>query len=280
MIEQNILNKIPAYWNEKDIYNTILTNDDDSLITASALKYLLNWDINYFYSFDGLYVLDESDQRESVGVDLALCKGKTICNHVMLQDWHTPRNNEAINMNSLQGITNDKYYKKYPLSSFLLVVALHNIELDFENDLLIKYILSIDSAYKGFYAKNQDFKKVYTDWLEVLGLEKFIYTLENTSMSFFTEQMKPLLDAKGRQITINGNGFLEFGDRNYEKISKQIGFDIKLPEGEFKKVMSFSNDEFTAGRTSADFMYDKNVYSYAFTYKNQGKVSRIITDLA
>lgn len=262
--------------NEKGKYTTILTNDWDSILAACAVKKVNDWDINYFYTFDGLYVLDKTDERERVGIDLALREGKTICNHLMLQDSNSQVNEQAFNLNSVKGISNNKYCTKFPLSTFLLIISAYNIPLDYSDETLMKFILSVDSAHKGFYTDNSYFKKIYTDWIEELGLTPLLDILNKTTLEEF-KIIKKNTKKLGDIITIDDNGYLDFGKNPayFENLSERFGFDIELPKQQFTKIMDLSNKDFRANTMSKGFMKDNSVFSYAFTYKDIGKVSYI-----
>lgn len=274
-MQKELRGKLPTFYTEKDKYTTILTNDWDALLSTSAEKAINNWDVNYFYNFENLYMLDSYNNKEYVGLDLALTKGKTIDNHMMTYNAATPINDEAINLNYIKGIVNHTYYKKFPLSTFLLLVSLHSIPLNYQDENLVKFILSIDSAYKGYYASNAHFKKVYVNWLEELNLTSILDVLSRTDEKEF-KVIKSKTATIGEHITIDKEGFLHFGKWNNQALdylSNKIGFTIALPSGQFRKIKEFNNEPFTSSPKVNDYMLRTEVFSYNFTYKNNGKVS-------
>ena len=273
-MKKQLKDKLPQWIFEKNTYAMEMQNDWDSLLSTCLLKHLNGWDINYFYNFKERYILDNTNDKEKVGVDLALRTGKTVCNHVMLQNHLTVKNHEAVNLNSILGIHNGQYYKKFPLSTFMLLISIFDFELNYDDECLIKFILCVDSAYKGFYTKNDHFKKIYVDWMELLGLDKFLDVLEKTPKEDF-EDMLGKMKEFGTNITIDENGCLKFGRNNLKKLSKRLGFTVELPKGQFKQDMQFINGIFEASRKSSQFYKDENVYSYAFTKRDIGKVSYI-----
>lgn len=274
-MQKQLKTKLPTFYNEKDIYTTILTNDMDALLCSAACKAINNWDVNYFYNFEGLYVLDADNKKERVGLDLALTRGKTIDNHLMTYNHNTIHNPQAINLNYTKGIVNDSYYKKFPLSTFLLLVSLYDISLNYKDESLIKFILSVDSAHVGYYASSNRFKKVYIDWMEEMGLTKMLDILARTPLDGFKEIQRK--NAKlGKNISLDSNNQLQFGywnDRVLGALSNKIGFEVSLPKGQFTLLQQFNNEEFNASSRVNQFMTDENVFSYNFTYKKCGKVS-------
>lgn len=274
-MQKQLKEKLPTFYNEKDIYTTILTNDMDALLCSATCKAINNWDVNYFYNFKGLYVFDQSNRKEYVGLDLALTQGKTIDNHLMTYNYATIHNPQAINLNYTKGINNHSYYKKFPLSTFLLLVSLYDIPLNYKDESLIKFLLSVDSAYKGYYASNDHFKKVYTDWMEQLNLTNMLDILSRTDISEFNV-IQEKNEKLGKSIILDDEGYLKFGNWNGQvlnKLSKKIGFEVSLPKGQFTLQQQFKNEYFNAGSKVNSFMTDSNVFSYNFTYKTGGKVS-------
>lgn len=277
MMNKQLLSKVPTFYKEKDIYTTILANDWDALLSCAVEKEVNNWDINHFYDFESMWVLNSSNTKEYVGLDLALTKGKNIDNHLMGYNYGTLANEQGINLNTFKGINTTKYYKKFPLSTFLLLVSLHDIPLNYNDDMLIKFLLTIDSAHKGFYADKEFFKQVYVDWMEDLGLTRFLDILNKTDIKEFNN-ISAATAKHGKQITINNDGFLTFGKGTYDldKFSKRMGFKVELPAQQFTKTMEFENKNFSVNSVNPNsFMNNDEVFSYAFTYKNNGRVSYI-----
>lgn len=273
-MQKQIKDKLPQWIFEKDNYTMEMQNDWDSLLSTCLLKHLNGWDINYFYNFKARYILDNMNNKEKVGVDLALRTGKTVCNHVMLQDHSTVKNHEAVNLNSIRDIHTKQYKKKYPFSTFMLLISIFDYQLNYDDECLIKFILCVDSAYKGFYADKDEYRKIYVDWMKLLGLDKFLDVLEKTPKEEFTNMLGKM-KKRGTDITIDENGCLKFGEYNLEKLSKRLGFTVELPKGQFKQDMQFINGFFEVSPKSSRFYKNENVYSYAFTKRGSGKVSYI-----
>ena len=274
-MQKQLKEKLPTFYTEKDIYTTILTNDMDALLSCAAMKAINNWDVNYFYNFEGLYVLDSDNTKEYVGLDLALTKGKTIDNHLMTYDYNTIHNPQAINLNYTKGITNNFYYRKFPLSTFLLLVSLHDIPLNYKDESFIKFLLSIDSAHGGYYSDIDRFKKVFIEWMEELNLTQMLDILARTPLDEFkTIQAKST--RIGKTISLDKNGELQFGHwggRALEMLSNKIGFEVALPTGQFTLQQQFNNKSFDSSPKVNSFMTDEKVFSYNFTFKARGKVS-------
>ena len=274
-MKKELRENLPTFYTDKGSFSTILTNDMDSLLSASACKHINNWDINYFYDFEGLYVLNPDNSKEYVGLDLALTKGKTIDNHLMTYDYATIHNPQAINLNYTKGITNYSYYKKFPLSTFLLLVSLHDIPLNYQDESFMKFILSIDSAHGGYYSDIPHFKKVFIEWMEDLNLTKMLDILARTPIEEF-EAIQAKSARIGKHIKLNDKRELQFGHwegRALDLLSKKIGFEVALPTGQFTLQQQFNNERFDSSPDVNSFMTDKRVFSYNFTYKRFGKVS-------
>ncbi|MCU5107000.1 hypothetical protein OCA21_14360 [Bacillus cereus] len=49
-----------------------MSDDIDSLVGATILKQVKDWEVGHFYDFNNLYSTNKKDKRKAVGVDIAL----------------------------------------------------------------------------------------------------------------------------------------------------------------------------------------------------------------
>lgn len=133
----------------------ILSNDIDSLFACETLRIMRGWTYHQFYDFKCTYDFIHEDDYESVGIDVALMRGKTIDNHVV-KNYNTDYYNvESINLNVIEQISSSySYSKKYAGSTTLEVLSL----LDFSNEDMMNlteeqqmFLLAIDCTFKGYY---------------------------------------------------------------------------------------------------------------------------------
>lgn len=279
-MQKKIKDLLPKWIFTKQDRNLTLTNDLDSLLSCMLLKYLFGYNINYFYSFDFMAVLDSSDKRSSIGVDLALKNGYTLCNHLTLKHINSYKNPDSVNLNNILGISNDNYSQKYSGSTLLMLWSIFDLPLP-KSEEGKKILLSIDSAHKGY--RKPQYRHILVNWLDRLGLTELIPTLEDNPFNEMEAfRFKHELDTS---INFNMDRELQFfpsgrnkssdGGLDLEWISKHLGFQVELPKEqfEFELKATFTNENIEAHEMTQKTI-DKS-FSYAFTYKNKLKLSTI-----
>ena len=170
--------KLPQWYTDDGKYDLILTDDIDSLLSCAILKQVKNWDIEYVMLFktsnkDIDYMgITSNATNEAVGVDLALHKGKSFDNHVSRLLPTDPLNEECINLNMINDITRQNYFKKYNLSTVLLLWSLYKLPIP-ESEEGKMILLTIDSSYYSFFSGYSSFRDMNKYWLcEVMELDE------------------------------------------------------------------------------------------------------------
>lgn len=266
-MKSEVYNKVPQWFKDskEGQYSVMVGDDIDSLASATLLKQYMDWDINWFYDFHQIYVIDDSKTiKNRVGVDMALeMNERTIDNHVtMLHKDDTPNEN-SVNMNTLYGVNRDNYTDKYAMSTLLTAWSLLGIPLP-STDEGKKILLSIDSSFKGNY--NDRFKKTHNEWLRKLGFEELIDFLDNeTSFEELDVVIRNRYNLSGK-IKIDEKGQLQT-NIDIEGIGEYLEIDLELPEDvfNFKYKLNRRNS-----RMDRDKKYNKQekTYSFALTYKD------------
>ena len=171
--------KLPQWYKDNKQYDLILTDDIDSLLACAILKKVKDWDIEYVMLFkaDKCREFDylgktSNATNETVGVDLALHKGKCFDNHMSRCIETDPINEECINPNMFRNISRRNYTDKYNSSTVLLLWSLYNLPLpDSEEGKMI--LLCIDGTYQSYYHSNSKYNIMNKHYLcDVLGLEE------------------------------------------------------------------------------------------------------------
>lgn len=284
-MKKKLKDLMPLWATIKQDRNTTLTNDLDSLLSNALLKHVFGYEINYFYSFSSISILNPSDNRQSIGVDLALTKGYTYCNHLTLQSSSSYKNPDSANINNVLNISRDKYSKKFAMSTFIMLWSLLGMETDNLSDDLMKLLLTVDSGHKGYYNENGKYRDIFMEQLELLGMSHFVEVLEKTTNAdMYTFQQNNNLDAS---IYMNKKGELFFEetgrsidwrkrDVDLSWLSETVGFPVELPNGKFTRLQKFTNEEIEWNELTPKTI-DKS-FSYAFVYKDKIKLSRIIEE--
>ncbi|MEV9639675.1 hypothetical protein ABZ756_03130 [Mammaliicoccus sciuri] len=240
-MQKKIKDLMPQWAKIKQNRNLTLTNDMDSLLLANLLKHLFGYEINHFYSFNKFATLDQSDKRLSIGADLALNKGYTFCNHLVMPSSNGFKNPDSVNLNNALNISNEQYFKKYNLSSLVTAWSLYDIPLPKTEEGKM-CLLAIDSAFMGW--RNPKYQYIMVEWLERLEMTELIDLLNKYSQSDFTDfKFAHELDTG---IVLRNNGQLAFNPTgknpyafsglNLDWIAEHLGFPVTLPEGEFTVI--------------------------------------------
>ncbi|KLT15909.1 hypothetical protein AA980_22205 [Neobacillus vireti] len=255
----------PDWANDTQLeHDLILGDDSDSLLSCNLLTDMTLglWDINYFYDFENFYI-NKKTESPTIGVDMAFTRS-TRCfdNHVSRQFSHSKFNPYCMNMNLYKGISCENYYKKYPFSTLMLIMSYYDIPLP-KSDIGKELLLACDSAFKGHYASKDFFKKIHTDWLEVLGFGSLVDVLDKRTPNFFYELQKDY--GLNEKIRLDENGYLE-SNINLEAIQSHLDWKLELPDQQFKLYAKRVRDGHKLGAKSIPDMSE--LISLAFTGKD------------
>lgn len=243
---------------EQGQYTTILTDDLDSLTGCAIEKMVKGNEINYFYDFNKLYAAYKNDERKAIGIDLALHKGKSWCNHVVRINENDYVNPQTANINALLKVHSGNYTKKYAMSTALMMWSFYDLPLPKtkEGKLLL---LCIDSSYLGHYKSK--FKPVHNAYLELLGFTELIDLLNKTA-EFDLEMLQAKYKTK-QKIKLNSEGYLE----TKLPLAELQGFfdmELKLPTQQFTLRNKFQTYEGNTYQTKSKDGLD-NIISFALT---------------
>lgn len=267
-MRENYKKDFPEWVNDNETkYDLCLTNDIDSLLSCSILKYVKGYDINLFYDFEGLYTIEETG-NQAIGVDMDITKGKAWGNHVIKLSPHDSYNKEIANLNITENISRKNYTKKYCGSTLLTIMSYYDIPVTNLSEEGKMLLLAIDSTYKPFYEPR--FKETGKKWLINVLEYKELYevTQRHTQLEFEDIIRKYKLHKSINMV----NGRLET-DIDLEGVSKALnGLKVELPNSEFTKRVGFNNiyqdlsndDRFYL--TKSDIK--QNIFSLAVTYRH------------
>lgn len=278
-MQKEIKDLMPKWSLTKQDRNLTLTNDFDSLTLSNLLKDLFGYEVNHFYSFKKFATLDRSDKRLSIGCDLAINKGYTFCNHLVMPTSNGFKNPDSVNLNNALNISNDQYYKKFNLSSLVTAWSLYDIPLPkTEEGKMI--LLAIDSAYMGW--RNPKYQYIMAEWLERLEMTELIDLLKKYSQADFSKfQISNQLHT-GIGLNKNGelafrpkdNPYAMFGDGlELDWMGKHLGFPIELPKGQFTVTHLLEIENTTPANLTKPLL-DKT-FSMAITFKDQVRLSML-----
>lgn len=275
LMKVNTKERLPQWYNDTTQYGLILTDDIDSLLGCSILKTVKGWDIErlmlFNYKKQGIDFLAKTRNatHESIGVDFAMVNGKCFDNHLCRFSYNDDMvNKESINLNNITNVARLEYYKKYNLSTVLLLWSLYDLPKEDLLEELMMVLIAIDGSYEGFYTKDffrQIHKRYMVDYLELP--EFYECELRHTKQEFEEIKRKYNLDKK---ITVHkGNLSTEIDiDAINELLAWECDVQIELPAEQFyleQKFNSMSVD--IKGNPNSIKTICENPFSYALTAK-------------
>ncbi|MFP3356753.1 hypothetical protein R0K17_05270 [Planococcus sp. SIMBA_143] len=282
-MKKEIKDLLPNWVNEKQDRTLTLTNDLDSLISCSLLKHLFGYEINHFYTFSRFATLNQSDTRKSIGVDMALTRGYCYDNHLNMLTSASYKNPDSANINTALNLSRENYSHKFSMSTLIFLWSLYDVPMTITEDGK-KILLAIDSGFKGWYP--EPYRHILENTLDMLEMTELIEVMERTPIGdmydFISKHEldssirlrqsgkhdgKLIIDPSGRNI----NPFLYGLD--LEWLSEQLGFPIELPTEKFTTVQKLSNKELEWHELDQKTI--DGSFSYAFTYKNKIKLSKM-----
>ena len=169
LLRKNIILDYP-WLKEKNKY-FMISADYDGIICASFLNHFLNWNLIGYYNMETLWLSDDAIKNKSdlIWVDLNILpiKGRTIGGHIVSIDGSIPKGfKTSCNPNLLLNINSKHFKKKFPFSTILFLMWIHNIYP--KNKLISKLLLlHADAGWLKFqnYPDNVNkWKKILTDY--------------------------------------------------------------------------------------------------------------------
>lgn len=264
---QKILkDKFPSWCSDftREQNTTVLTDDFDSLLGASIENHIKGNNINYFYDFNNLYIMDQNDKRQAIGIDLALNIGKCWDNHVVRIHKDDEVNQDSANINSILNISSENYTEKYAMSTVLTMWSYYNLPLPKTKEGKM-ILLAIDSGFLGHY--NSTFQPIHTKYLELLEFTELIDLLnQSTKNGFYNIQDQYKLKSK---IYLDDEGYLH-SDLPLADLQGFFNFPIELPNQQFTKSHSFNSYKSSTYQVRSINQID-NLISFALTRKSEVK---------
>ena len=147
----------------------IISSDFDGLICASFLKHYLNWNLVGYYNFNSIWLSKEAIENKSqiIWVDLNILpmSGKSIGGQIVCLNDKIPNGfKSSCNANILAKITAKNFNKKFPFSTLLFLMWLHNIDYKFNN---VGKLLILHSD--NTWMKIQKYSKNINLWKSILS---------------------------------------------------------------------------------------------------------------
>lgn len=262
-MKKELKEKFPKWTSKKHNRVQAIGLDLDSLLSASIDHMVHGYEVNYIYTFKGLWVLNPNDKNKAIGYDMALTKGYTWDNHPTKIYADSYVNPHSANLNAIFGISKENYHEKYAGSTALQMWSFYDLPLPLTNEGKL-FLLTIDSAYLGHY--DDDYKEVHTEYLRQLGFEELIDLLDRT-------EKWELEYLKNNEYISFKDGKLRYPQIDY--VEEMLGIKLMLPKGQFTQIVEYEADKGSISHINTSIFTKEKMFSFALTGKNYIKYSML-----
>ena len=271
----------------------IISADYDGIICSAFLAHHLDWNLVGYYNYESIWLSDEAtkNKKDIIWVDLNILpkSGKSIGGHIVSLDGEVqPGFTSSCNPNLLSGLTSKDFKNKYPFSTLLFLLWLHNIEYK-KNDIGRMLIMHSDNTWMKLqkYSENilhwmsifPDFnwKKMFNhvDSLEYESkVDQFLYPklIQIGAISKFSKLTSKYLNIKSREYILNPDWDGDVILKLFDLFAVYLGWTPpKLPiishsiDGKRHQINLSSVKKIGIKK----FINDNNIFSYAITAPNK-----------
>ena len=266
----------------------IISCNYDGIICASFLKHYLNWNLVGYYDYNSIWLSDDAkiNKNKIIWVDLNILpeSGKSIGGNIVSVDKNLPKGFlTSCNPNILLNLTHNDFKNKFPFSTLVFLLWLHNINIT-NNDLAKLFILHSDNTWMKIQKYLDNIKRwgenlsdydwsIFND-IDSLEFEKkvdqYLYPklIDIGAASKFSKLKSNYLNIRSRESAINPDWDYDIILKLFNVFAKSIGWTPpRLPmitqriDGVKKKIklqqvidMGINN-----------FIQKHKVFSYAIT---------------
>jgi len=233
---KEIIKKFP--WLMKKNCQYIVSSSYDGLICASFLNHFLNWELVGYYDFEHLWISEKAqkNKKKIIWVDLNILpiQGRAVGGHIVGYNNEIPSGfNTSCNPNILVQLSSNDFKYKYPFSTIIFLMWLHNKKI-FENNDARFAVLNADDVWLKYqkYKSNSDLWQkslVDYDWNHLFkNIEKKMFEkkVSHTYYPFFESQ---------RFFTQTG----KIKSKHYNISSKQGWYNLDWDEDTILKLFDF-----------------------------------------
>lgn len=187
----SIITRFPWINNKEQYF--VISADFDGLICASFLHHHLNWNLAGYYDLETLWLskLALENRSDLIWVDLNILpeQGKTIGGHIVSIDGEIPHGfSTSCNPNILLNLTTENFDRKFPFSTILFLLWLHNVYPP--NELIAKLLLLHADAV---WLKYQHYPENIKYWTSILTEYDWKKTFRGVNTKTFENRVDNLL---------------------------------------------------------------------------------------
>lgn len=270
----------------------IISTDEDGLLSAAFLHHHLGWKIAGYYDCSTLWLSQQAkDQQEQLiwlDLDILSPGWQALGHHVLTPDSSIPEALDQIcNPNLLAGIGADRFASKYPFSTIIFILWIHNVAL--RRDLMARLlVLHADSTWLNVqhYSRNCKeweqrlpdydwrwlFQQIDTELFETRMNERLLPQIQNLRGYVEDDQLRSRhLASPGGQIRFNPDWDIDVA-LGYLRI---VGTHLKWSPPSLPDIIEGIEGKRNVMRPAKPVDDDlptqlrkKGIFSYAFTHQD------------
>ena len=241
ILNRNDIIKQYPWINERN-QKFIISADYNGLICASFLSHVLNWELVGYYDLESLWICEEDvvNYEEIIWVDLNILPklGRAIGGHIVSLDNQTPRGfDTSCNPNLLMNLTSSNFKNKFPFSTLIFLLWLHNYQI---KKTLFSRLLVLHSD--DTWLKCQEYNENMNDWTKTLTDFNWRWLLQKVDKLMFEQRIDQILYPE-----LNNIGAIStFGKLHSKKLnitSKQFQFNPDWDENIILNLFNLFGNE-------------------------------------
>tara|TARA_X000001036_G_scaffold225799_2_gene211273 strand:- start:914 stop:1843 length:930 start_codon:yes stop_codon:yes gene_type:complete len=187
-------------WLNEQKHKFIISADYNGLICASFLSHILSWELVGYYDLESLWICEQDAQNynDIIWVDLNILPklGRAIGGHIVSLPEQTPMGFQtSCNPNLLVNLTSADFKNKFPFSTLIFLLWLHNYQI---KKTLFARLLVLHSD--DTWLKCQEYNQNVNHWVDMLPNFNWKWLLQKVDKSMFEERVDQILYPELNQI--------------------------------------------------------------------------------
>ena len=167
----------------------VVSADYDGLICAALLHHYLSWKLEGYYDLKNIWISKKglAEKKNLIWVDLNILprQGRAIGGHIISLSGDIPDGfQSSCNPNILAGITASQFKRKFPFSTLIYLLWLHNVEI--KHDLLARLLVLHSDAT---WMKYQHYPENCNKWQKDLGDYNWKWLFQRVNTKTFEKRV-------------------------------------------------------------------------------------------
>ena len=160
----------------------VISASYDGMICASFLNHFLDWELVGYYNLENLWISEQAkaNKQKLIWVDLNILpiNGRAIGGHIVAYNNEIPKGfDSSCNPNTLVRLSSNDFKYKYPFSTIIFLMWLHNKEVS-EKDIAKFSLLHSDDVWLKYQNYNNNCK-LWSSTLENYNWDKLFNKVDS-----------------------------------------------------------------------------------------------------